>query len=579
MSVRYDPLLVRALAAEITAGWGGAQVRTLVMDRSRRAASLKFPDRPDLVALLHPEFGYLLAGAPEGADVGGQEGGDARTVQFRRLILGEVMTPADERLLELSLVDSGGRERQRIVLELHTNQWNLLLLEPLASAPGEYRISRTLWKRELRDRTLAAGKIYRRPGGARRGAEAPALLDEWLGALGNIPAEDRRRTALETFAFVSALNVDYVLGSAASEEVGAADQLQRAHQRYRELRAAAGAWLLERRWGLQPYVASLNETASRKHGSLLEAMAEAAHAAGVSLRQLGQESDGSGSEPTGEAVELHKALVARRKRLTRRRGSLEREIAELGDPEDLRAIGSLLLTRIREVPRGMALVELADFDGTPKEVELDPALDAASNANAYFEEAARRERALRRVPAEIASVDRALARIESALETLASASPTDEMWAVVGGKPEQRREGQPGPERLPYLKLRSSGGLEIRVGRSARTNDDLTFRHSAPDDIWMHARQVQGAHVILRWGDRETNPPKRDLQEAAVVAAVHSGGRHSGTVAVDWTRRKYVRKPRKSPPGTVVPDRVKTLFVEPSESLVKRLRSRAEGDG
>jgi len=576
MSVRYDPLLVRALAAEIAAGWGGVPVRGLVLDRSRRAANLKFADAVDLVALLHPESGYLLAGAQMRDDADTDAGGDAKTVEFRSLFLGGVEAPADERLLELSLVDSRGRERQRIVIELHTNQWNLLLLERLPDTPGEYRIRQTLWKRELRDRTLAPGVPYERPKGARSGADSPLSLAAWQGALRDIPPELRRRTALETLAYASALNVDYLLGPADRAE-GAASDLEPAHQRYLALRAASGAWLLDRRWGLQPYVASLEEAGSRQVESLLAAMAEAAQAAGVTA---GGEIGAAASEESEESKELRKALLARRKRLVRRRGSLEREIAELGDPEELRGIGSLLLARIREVPRGASLVELADFDGTPREVELDPALDAASNANAYFEEAGRRTRALRRVPEEIVSVDRALARIQSALDGLTDSQPTTEdLWAAVGGKPKRQTRGMPQGERLPYLKLHSSGGLEIRVGRSARTNDDLTFRHSAPDDIWLHARQVQGAHVILRWGDREANPPKRDLLEAAVVAAVHSGGRHSGTVAVDWTRRKYVRKPRKSPPGTVVPDRVKTLFVEPSESLVKRMRSRMEGDG
>ena len=128
-------------------------------------------------------------------------------------------------------------------------------------------------------------------------------------------------------------------------------------------------------------------------------------------------------------------------------------------------------------------------------------------------------------------------------------------------------------ERLPYRRYRTSGGLEVRVGRSRKDNDELTFHHSAPTDIWLHARDVGGAHVILRWANAEANPPGRDLAEAAVLAALHSRSRTSGTVAVDWTRRKHVRKPRKSPPGLVAPDRVKTLFVEPDEGLEKRMRN------
>ena len=123
----------------------------------------------------------------------------------------------------------------------------------------------------------------------------------------------------------------------------------------------------------------------------------------------------------------------------------------------------------------------------------------------------------------------------------------------------------------PYRRYRSSGGLEIRVGRSSRTNDALTFRHSAPDDIWLHASQAPGAHVILRWQKRDQNPPLADLTEAAALAALHSEARHSGMVAVDWTRRKYVRKPRKAAAGAVIPERVSTIFVEPDPAVAARL--------
>jgi predicted ribosome quality control (RQC) complex YloA/Tae2 family protein len=77
---------------------------------------------------------------------------------------------------------------------------------------------------------------------------------------------------------------------------------------------------------------------------------------------------------------------------------------------------------------------------------------------------------------------------------------------------------------------------------------------------------------VLRWSDAQANPHARDLHEAGVLAALHSKARTSGTVPVDWTRRKYVRKPRKASPGSVTIERAKTVFVEPNEELEKRLR-------
>jgi predicted ribosome quality control (RQC) complex YloA/Tae2 family protein len=76
--------------------------------------------------------------------------------------------------------------------------------------------------------------------------------------------------------------------------------------------------------------------------------------------------------------------------------------------------------------------------------------------------------------------------------------------------------------------------------------------------------------VVLRWG-KQGNPPARDLEEAAVLAALHSKARTSGVVPVDWTFRRHVRKPRGSPPGSVVPDRVKTIMARPDATLLERL--------
>jgi predicted ribosome quality control (RQC) complex YloA/Tae2 family protein len=155
-----------------------------------------------------------------------------------------------------------------------------------------------------------------------------------------------------------------------------------------------------------------------------------------------------------------------------------------------------------------------------------------------------------------------------------SADDAEVREALGGGAPSKDapREARPS---LPYRVFRSSGGLEIRVGRGAKHNDELTFKHSSPGDVWLHARHVGGAHVILRWPG-PGNPPARDLAEAATLAALHSKARTSGSVPVDWTFRKYVRKPRKSPPGRVAVERIETLFVRPDPGMLEVLGSESK---
>jgi predicted ribosome quality control (RQC) complex YloA/Tae2 family protein len=265
--------------------------------------------------------------------------------------------------------------------------------------------------------------------------------------------------------------------------------------------------------------------------------------------------------------------------LQRARGrvrGLERELAQAADPEEPRSQANLLLARLAEVPRGAREVTLPGFDGGSVRIELDPAQSPQDNAARLYEEAARRDRARERLPALLKKAEAAVRELEGVEEALSrGVLSLEEIRRRI---PSPRRPS-PGPkrgeERRPFRRYLSSGGLEIRVGRSSRDNDALTFHHSHPEDVWLHARDRAGAHVILRW-QGQGSPPQRDLAEAAVLAALHSGARSSGSVPVDWTRRKYVRKPRKAPPGTVIPERVRTLFVEPDPELPGRLGRNAD---
>lgn len=571
MPVRYDPLLCRSLAREIGERHGDRRLRDLLLDRDRRAATLRLRDGPALLALLHPEAGQLL----ESTAARGQPAADLRGHR-----LGPVRAPEDERLLVLELPPGGpeGTSR-RLVLELHTNQWNLLLLREELEG---WRIETVLWPREPGARVLRPGRSYRPPRGARRWTDEAPSEAQWLGLLAGVPVAERRSAALRKVAWMSAVNVDHVLGEALhTDDPGA---LSAALSRYRDLRdARPEAWLLEEAWGLQPYVRSLEREGAERLPSLLAGMAASLRAEEAWADYAGG-SEAAGPGPPAELVELREALESRASTLRRRIEALGREKEEGGDPGDLRGVGDLLLARLREVERGRERVELEGFDGEPRTVELDPGLSPSENAARYYEEAARRERALQKIPVEAERAEGRLDRIREALEALRESSELpgeeelDGLWRLAGGRPREGKDAGEEAERLPYRRLVTSGGLEVRVGRGAKSNEELTFHHSHTEDVWLHARQVPGAHVVLRWGHREGNPPRNDLLQAAVAAAVHSDARHSGSVAVDWTRRKYVRSPRKSKPGVVVPGNVQTLFVEPDEAMVERMRRRAEGD-
>ncbi len=584
MPIRYDPLLAQRLGREIAARWRGAPVRRLRFQGGSRRASLHFAGGDALAALLHPSAGYMAA--LRGGSIETALGGDSPEVEvpFRRLHLMDVHTPPDERLIVIGLGTGTGLHICRLVLELQTNQWNALLV----GARSE-RIEAVLWPRRAGTRVLRRGAAYQLPAAPRMWAERLPSANEWRAFLTPVPLDERRSVALRSIAWLSSLNVSDILGKALeSQEPAAVDD---AFRRYLGLRLPGDeAWLLQRGAGDQPYPVSLGGTAELMP-SLLGAMAEAARRAGLEVeagvdRPGSEDRESDNLQEAREFVLLRRALEARLLRAQRRSAALQRQL-EGPEADQLRSVGHLLLARRGEAPRGSELVTLTDFEGGSVEIELDPALDAVQNAERYFDKARRRERAAGQIPGRIRALDERIEAVAAALSELKESGPGEELWSLAGGRPADDSDGMGGGapraasrgrprhadvETLPYRRLRSAGGLEIRVGRSARDNDSLTFRHSGPEDIWLHARQVRGAHVILRWGRRDQNPPRADLIDAAMAAAVYSGARHSGVVAVDWTRRKYVRKPRKAPPGAVVPERLNTIFVEPDGARVRSLQ-------
>lgn len=541
MSIRWDPLLARHLAEELNNVLAGARLRALRFDERARDVVLLFRDRT-LLWRLHPDRGFPLFHAvlePDETDVG-------LKARVRR-----IYAPSDERVIIFDLLDERrGRKPLELIIELLGNQLNALVVE------GRKRTIRHVLRRHHGRRPAVVGGRYTvPPPTGRLGADGTLSLERWSKILGDGPPEERTAAMTRAIAWTSFLNVEPFL-------------LEDGH----ELWAAATSGKTPRRpvvietdRGRQPYPFPLLGRRAREFGTLMAAFEACA------LERS------EGRDPTlalGIGPNLMASLEDAAAHHERRVASMQAQLDGRQDAVALRRMGDLILARYTEVTTGVDLVTLVDFAGKPVSVELDPALAPHENASRYYGRAARSERAAARLPRliEKASADRdrihvilEQARLGLAdAETVRTSLPRT---SVLGGR------SKAGPS-LPYHLFRSSGGLEIRVGRGARHNDDLTFRHSAPDDVWLHARHMAGAHVILRWSMPGT-PPAHDLREAGALAALHSKARTSSTVPVDWTFRRYVRKPRRAAPGSVLPDRVQTVFVIPDPALLEALAEKS----
>jgi len=254
-------------------------------------------------------------------------------------------------------------------------------------------------------------------------------------------------------------------------------------------------------------------------------------------------------------------------RLDRAMGSLDEGRSEYERADLYELYGSLLLAHLEAVPRGASSVDIDDGP-THHVIRLDPRINATRNAQRYYDRAKRaraahNEARLRRPPL----LERRSLALQL-LEDVARLRSRDDLKAFAGDHERELAAFRIGPkarerEQIPFRIFTVDGGFEVWAGKSSENNDLLTLRHAKPNDLWFHARGAGGSHVVLRVGTGSGEPGKRARHQAASIAAYYSKMRSAGTVPVAMTRRKFVRKPRGAPPGTVALEREEVLFVPP----------------
>ncbi len=527
--MRYDALLTRQLAAELNARFGGKPVHAVELQTERQQVLIDVDDAR-LQWNLHPTSGYIgRTAAVMPADQPLQLPRRARWKRAHALF--------DERVLMLELAgEPRPHATMQIAFELLTNQWNAITLD----AAG--KVLRQLKTRMSAGRDVRRGQPYQPPHNPE--ARTTASRSEWLDTFQRIDPAEWKKNFLRRFAYASPLNADAIF---------AAGSLADAFVRYQELLRDPDPHIITLPDARQPYSHHLWSADSEKTESLLAACEQLG---GFDIKE-------------DVAGELARRLYAAERKLERMRQELA---AAETRAATARSQADLLMAYSSTITRGARRVTLPDFEGKPTDIDLDPALSPIENAQELYQEARKHQRARDRLPKLLQQAETGRGQLLELNARVQNGTLTDADLRILVRKPTRQKQHASANEKVPYRRYRTSGGLEVRVGRSSRANDELTLQHSSPRDIWLHARHVGGAHVVLRWNDVDANPPMRDLMEAAMLAALHSKARTSRTVPVDYTRRKYVAKRRKSPPGQVMVERAKTLFVEPSAELEEQLR-------
>ena len=285
-------------------------------------------------------------------------------------------------------------------------------------------------------------------------------------------------------------------------------------------------------------------------------------------------------------TDLHLDTVHRVKneldKLTRKLGLLTHELAESQNADEYRRLADLLLGNLQLLSSGLRTIQVPDLysedvqaAAAPQvEIELDPALAPMANVQRYYRKYARAKRAQELIRIQIQQCREDIRYLESISLALAETISRQELLEVIQeladagylqASARPRSFSKPSEPR----KITLPSGAVIFIGRNNRQNDLVTFKTAQPRDLWFHTKDIPGSHVILRTPGMI--PAEVDMEKAAHLAAWFSKARESANVPVDYTERRYVKKPAGAKPGFVIYEKQKTLRVTPDASRIDAL--------
>lgn len=317
----------------------------------------------------------------------------------------------------------------------------------------------------------------------------------------------------------------------------------------------------------------------RSPGATGDVPSEAEHLRGHGLDAL-RERGASAlvSHEEGRRRQLGRAIERRLKRLAKKRDAVLGDLERAKQAQDLGEKAGLLLAHSSEIPIDATHFEAPAWDDPERRVriELDPRKSPAELAQDLFAKAKRLKRGLDVAPERLASVDaelRALTdlRDQARGRSLAELVSKLEALGVAVTEPQEReRKRRRAGARQPYREFLSGEAGTVLVGRGAADNDRLTLRVARPHDLWLHARGVTGAHVLVPLVKGKSCSPET-LVDAATLAAYFSDLRGEPIVDVIYTPRRFVRKRKGSALGSVTLEREKVLAVRVESQRLERL--------
>ena len=275
-----------------------------------------------------------------------------------------------------------------------------------------------------------------------------------------------------------------------------------------------------------------------------------------------------------QASELIRRVENELEKNRKKLGKQEEELLATENAEEFRQKGELLTTFLHQVPNDQNQVELDNYyTGEKILITLDKALTPNQNAQRYFKRYQKLKEAVKHLTSLIEETRATILYLESVETALAQASLTEiaeiREELIQTGFIRRRQREKIHKRQKPEKYLATDGQTIILVGRNNLQNDELTFKMAKKDELWFHAKDIPGSHVVITGNLQPSDEVKTD---AAELAAYFSKARLSNLVQVDMIETRKLNKPTGGKPGFVTYTGQKTLRVTPDEEKIKIMK-------
>lgn len=274
-----------------------------------------------------------------------------------------------------------------------------------------------------------------------------------------------------------------------------------------------------------------------------------------------------------QSADLEKYIKHELEKNQNKLNALHFDLEEAKQAEVYKLYGELIIANAYQIEKGMRSISVSNYyNGSTVEIPLDPLLGPIENSQKYYAKYNKAKKAIVHIQEQIHLTEAEIRYFDLLAQQIETASLQDAL--------EIRQE----LESLGYLKKRSKSrqrknqkpqyetyyvdGAVIYVGKNNLQNDYLTFQLAQKDDLWLHAKDMPGSHVIIRTDGEIT---ENILRTGAQLASYYSKGRYSSSVAVDYTIVKNVKKIPGAKPGFVTYTGQKTIYIDPDEDLIHQL--------